>query len=269
MERYYHPRTLGAQRLADECVVAQTLRDALDVVLDVLPVIVEIRVPPAGCRRDEDLQSPITWKAAQPRADRARREAFEDQRPFEVFHEYVAESLHLARDRFALLEKLLDSLPSKPDCSAEHDGPEAQEREVHGRVARPESGEYRPPLRNQRCGRGMRRRDRNRRLRHYDGHLPDGDGPPDDRPRSPEARRWNAGVPTRENAVISGLRDDPAAAIDDAEPGLDAAVGSARQALRDRRGVLPWPDRPTDERLGGEIRGRGGQRDSNQEGPGI
>ena len=43
----------------------------------------------------------------------------------------------------------------------------------------------------------------------------------------------------------------------------------ARQALRDRRGVLPWPDRPTDERLGGEIRGRGGQRDSNQEGPGI
>jgi hypothetical protein len=55
--------------VADERVVPQALRDAVDVVLDVVSVIVEVGIPPARRRCDQDFEAPVAGRTAQARAD--------------------------------------------------------------------------------------------------------------------------------------------------------------------------------------------------------
>src|SRR5262245_12940356 len=96
MERNHDPLTLRAERPADPGMMSQSMRDAVDVVLDIPPVVLEIRIPAARCRREQDIEVLVEGNPAQARADWTRDDAVDDQRPLEILHEQVAEGLRLA-----------------------------------------------------------------------------------------------------------------------------------------------------------------------------
>ena len=74
-------------------------------------------------------------------------------------------------------------------------------------------------------------------------------------------------MPAGKHAVISSLGDDVPAAIDDAEPRLEVAVGTACQPACDRRSGFTRSNGLADKRLARGIRRRHRQRDSNQQRP--
>src|SRR5262245_41336163 len=114
-------------------MMAQSMCDAVDVVLDVAPVVIEVRIPAACRRREHDLETPVESPPAQARADRMRDEALDHQRPLEILYEEVAEVLRLAFQRATSLQESqesLDAVPGKGDCRTERCRAQEHQRKV-------------------------------------------------------------------------------------------------------------------------------------------
>ena len=110
-------------------MMSQPVRNAVDVVLDVPPVIIEIRIAVPGCRREQDVETPLMPHPAHARADRTRDHAVDDERPLEIRDEPIAEVVHLASERSTILQQPLDPVPSQANRGAEQRGTDENERE--------------------------------------------------------------------------------------------------------------------------------------------
>src|SRR4029078_3235689 len=129
-KRNHDPLTLGQQRPLNERMVSQAMSDARDVVLDVPPVVMEIRIPAAKGRCEQNVELPVKRNPARARADGMRHDSVDHERALEILHEQVTEVVDLALSRAPIGEESLGSVPSNRHRGAERHRPEKEERQV-------------------------------------------------------------------------------------------------------------------------------------------
>ena len=99
-------------------MMPEVMRDARHVVLDVPPVIGEIRVAATRPGGQQDVEPALTRIAAHPRMDRTIGNAINAQRPLEIIQKRTSERQHLTFEHLAFPRGLLDALPDAQDCRA-------------------------------------------------------------------------------------------------------------------------------------------------------
>ena len=134
VERDDDPPALGARWTRNERRTAEVIRDAAHVVLEVAFVIGEIRVPPSGSWREQDIDAALPRDTPHSRMD-GRPGATSQERLLEIFHERARERHHLVFDGLAFDHGSFHPLPSPPCCGSDRRGTEQQARQCHGSAA--------------------------------------------------------------------------------------------------------------------------------------
>ena len=253
-------------------MMPEVMRDAVHVVLEVPPVIGEIRVPPARSRREQDIDAALAQDTPHPGADGGR--AISQEPPLEIGHERAPERHHLALDGLAFQQRTLQAFPSPADCGANCRGPQQQERQYHG-----SSAGYRIE-RARTLGACCFRYARDRAL---DGRLAAGADPRrgssvdrrfgsgadrrlgsglDRRRPSSRTAGGNARLPARLQPAVPGFGNHPQLrAVEDAKPPFVLAVGAAGETARHGGRGVTGSDRLANGRLRGGVQGRCRQHD--------
>ena len=99
-------------------MMAEVMRDPAHVVLDVPSVIGEIRVPPTGSGREQDIDAALARNAPHPRVDGTIADASNQKRPLEIIQKRAPKGQHLPFECLAFHHDLLDALPSANHCRA-------------------------------------------------------------------------------------------------------------------------------------------------------
>jgi len=99
-------------------MIPEVMRNAVHVVLDVALVIGEIRVPPAGSGREQDVEAVLARDETDPRVNRPIGDAINPEWPLEVIQKRAPEDQHLKFQRVAFHGRLLDAPTSAHDRGA-------------------------------------------------------------------------------------------------------------------------------------------------------
>jgi hypothetical protein len=99
-------------------MIPEVMRNAVHVVLDIPLVVGEIRVPPAGSRREQDVEAVLARNEADPRVNRTIGDAINPEWPLEVIQKRAPEDEHLKFQRLAFHRRLLDASTPAHDRGA-------------------------------------------------------------------------------------------------------------------------------------------------------
>jgi len=99
-------------------MMPEVMRDAGHVVLDVPPVIGEVRIAVTRSGGKQDVEPALARIATHPRMDRTIGDAINPQRTLEIIQKGTSERQHLTFEHLAFPRGLLDALPDAQDCRA-------------------------------------------------------------------------------------------------------------------------------------------------------
>src|SRR5262249_120186 len=115
LKRHDDPSSLDVWSTVDEQLILQSPLNSCDVVLDVLPVIIQIRIAVSLARCEEDFETSAMRREPKTRFDRPRGAPRLDQRLLELLDEPVAEAPHLAERGGAAMKVMFHAAPHEGD----------------------------------------------------------------------------------------------------------------------------------------------------------